>query len=75
MQSSYPASPYEIIYLRDRTTGVTTLLSVSQGRPANGASLNPVIAASGGAVVFESIASDLVPGDTNYFWDLFLYRQ
>ena len=75
MQSSYPASPYEIIYLRDRTTGVTTLLSVSQGRPANSGSLNPVISASGGAVVFESFASNLVPGDTNNFLDLFLYRQ
>ena len=75
MQSSYPASPYEIIYLRDRTTGVTTLLSVSQGRPSSRSSYDPIISANGGAVVFESIASDLVPGDTNYFWDLFLYRQ
>lgn len=73
--SSYPASIYSMIYLRDRTIDVTTLLSVSQGRPANNGSYDPVISANGRAVVFESFASDLVPGDTNHTWDFFLYRQ
>ncbi|MCB8981976.1 MAG: PD40 domain-containing protein [Ardenticatenaceae bacterium] len=73
--STYPARPYPLIYLRDRTTGVTTLLSVSQGRPANNGSNDPIISANGRAVVFDSIASDLVSGDTNHAVDFFLYRQ
>ena len=74
--STYPARPYSMIYLRDRTIGVTTLLSVSQGGwPANSTSYYPVISANGRVVIFSSFASDLVPGDTNNVFDLFLYRQ
>ncbi|MCB8925444.1 MAG: PD40 domain-containing protein [Ardenticatenaceae bacterium] len=72
--STYPAGPYPVIYLRDRTTGVTTLLSVSQGRPSSRSSYDPIISANGRAVVFDSSASDLVPGDTNHAVDFFLYR-
>ena len=49
------------IFLRDRQTGVTQLLSTNAaGEPANGPSMNPAISADGETVVFTSSASDLV---------------
>ena len=49
------------VFLRDRETGVTRLLSANaNGEPANGASGNPAISADGTAVVFESTATDLI---------------
>ena len=55
------------IFLRDLQTGTTTLLTAG----ANGMSYAPSIAADGGAVVFLSFASNLVPGDTNGTLDVF----
>jgi Tol biopolymer transport system component len=54
------------VFLRDRETGVTRLLSVNaNGEPANGTSGSPAISADGTVVVFESTATDLVEsGDT-----------
>jgi Tol biopolymer transport system component len=54
------------VFLRDRETGVTRLLSANaNGEPANGTSGNPAISADGTVVVFESTATDLVEsGDT-----------
>ena len=54
------------VFLRDRETGVTRLLSANaNGEPANGTSGNPAISADGAVVVFESTATDLVqPGET-----------
>ena len=61
------------IFVRDRRTGVTTRVSVdSAGREANAASGNPSISGDGRFVVFESRATNLVPGDTNGFQDIFL---
>ena len=49
------------IYLRDRQTGVTRLLSTNaSGEPANGPSMDPAISADGATVVFTSSAGDLV---------------
>jgi Tol biopolymer transport system component len=49
------------VFLRDRETGVTRLLSANaNGEPANGTSGNPAISADGSAVVFESTATDLI---------------
>ena len=52
------------VFLRDRQTGVTRLLSTNAGgEPANGPSMNPAISADGETVVFTSSADDLsVPG-------------
>ena len=55
------------VFLRDRTNGTTTLLTVGAGgNPANGPSRTPVIDAAGTSVAFESAATDLaVPGRGN----------
>jgi Tol biopolymer transport system component len=65
----------EDVFLLDRTTGAITLLSVNAAGTgsANGASRNAAIAGDGSAVVFESMATDLVDGvsDNNRNFDVF----
>ncbi|MCS6908422.1 MAG: hypothetical protein RML93_11150, partial [Anaerolineales bacterium] len=62
------------IFVRDRQTGTTKLVSTGFGLlgPANGNSFNSAISADGRYVAFESIASNLVPGDTNNKRDIFV---
>ncbi len=62
------------VYLRDRTNGTTTLVSVNLSGLAGGNadSLPMDISTNGRYVVFESSASDLVPGDTNNASDVFV---
>jgi Tol biopolymer transport system component len=51
----------------------TTLASVStSGSLANGTSYYPSISADGRYVAFSSTASNLVHGDTNHAWDVFV---
>ncbi|MBI5869949.1 MAG: PD40 domain-containing protein [Actinobacteria bacterium] len=53
------------IYIRDTQTGVTTRVSSdSAGINGNKDSDNPAISADGRFVAFDSIATNLVPGDT-----------
>jgi hypothetical protein len=52
------------VYLKDRQTGSITLVSAAGGVVGNGESFNPSVA-SNGTVVFESTATNLVPGATN----------
>ncbi len=53
------------VFVRDRAAGTTTRVNLPVGVPeATGHSSEPVMAADGGAVVFMSIASNLVVGDT-----------
>jgi Tol biopolymer transport system component len=63
-------------FLRDLATGQTWLVSVdSSGAQANGTS-NPVrvaLSADGRLVVFLSVATNLVPGDTNGVQDVFVH--
>ena len=62
------------VFVRDLKAHRTRLVSVSSaGAAANGASLRPAISAGGRSVAFESIASNLVSGDTNSALDVFLY--
>lgn len=64
------------MFLHDRATGQTTRISVGfDGREADGNSKGSKISADGRYVAFESEASNLVPGDTNGFNDLFLYDR
>jgi hypothetical protein len=64
------------IFVHDRATGATDLVSVdSSGNQANGNSTEPAIGADGRFVVFESKASNLVSGDTNAFWDVFVHDR
>ncbi|HEX6595636.1 MAG TPA: hypothetical protein VF045_01785 [Acidimicrobiales bacterium] len=61
------------IFIRDVTAGTTTRLSVnSGGAQANGASSTPAISANGRYVAFTSWASNLVTGDTNNGYDVFV---
>jgi Tol biopolymer transport system component len=63
----------EDVFVHDRKTGRTTRLSVgSHGRRANGASWFPSISADGRYVAFQSLASNLVRGDTNKLSDVFV---
>ena len=61
------------VYRRDLVNGSTTLVSVNlAGNGGNGDSLAMGISANGQYALFESAASDLVPGDTNNAEDIFL---
>ena len=61
------------VYLRDRQTGTTRLVSVTAGGTSgNGASLVPAVSDDGRYVAFQSAASDLVPDDGNGKNDVFL---
>jgi Tol biopolymer transport system component len=61
------------IFLHDRLTGITTLISVNNnGVQGNDGSLSPSISADGRFVTFWSWATNLVPGDTNGFDDVFV---
>ncbi|MCP3403703.1 VCBS domain-containing protein [Bradyrhizobium sp. CCGB20] len=63
---------YEI-YVKDLITGAVTVVSTNaSGAPANGYSLLPAFSADGTKLVFESSASNLVPGDTNGTSDIFV---
>jgi len=65
----------EDVFVRDRATGKTERISVSsEGTQANGENdgLRVGISPDGGFVVFMSEASNLVAGDTNSAWDVFV---
>ena len=65
---------YRQIFWRDRLTGETRLVSTNAaGEPGNQNSFAPAISADGLTVVFESYASNLVPGDTNAVRDVFVW--
>jgi|GEM_PF-5908184 len=62
------------IVLRDRKLGTSTLISKSsKGKKANRSSYNPQISANGRWVAFDSLATNLVPRDTNGVSDVFLH--
>ena len=63
---------YIDIFWRDRTLHRTVRVSVSSaGVQGNGDSTLPTVSADGRVVAFASFASNLVPGDTNGFTDIF----
>lgn len=62
------------IFIHDRVTGETTRVSEAPGgAEANDNSQNPSISADGRFVAFESLATNLVPGDINGDQDIFVY--
>lgn len=62
------------IYLRDRASGTTTLVSRTfNGGLSGGSSLSPRIDGAGTTVVFASSVDLLVPGDGNNTTDIFAY--
>ncbi|HET9911888.1 MAG TPA: hypothetical protein VFQ13_08360 [Anaerolineales bacterium] len=61
------------IFVHDRQTGTTSLVSTSSGGElADHDSLKPSISGDGRFVVFDSYATNLVPGDTNAQGDIFV---
>lgn len=61
------------VFLRDRQAGITERVSIAHdGAQANGPSLVSAVSADGNIIVFRSLASNLVPGDTNGAWDVFI---
>lgn len=61
------------VFLRDRVLGTTTLLSSGEGGAgADDDSSNARIHVDGSVVAFESLATNLVNGDTNGVADVFL---
>lgn len=61
------------VYVRDRAAGTTERISVGpDGADADGQSATPVLSADGGLVAFTSAASNLVPGDANGRFDVFV---
>ena len=64
------------IFAYDRETRTTEMISVTEtGALANDASGEPGISANGRWVVFSSIATNLVAGDTNGQLDVFLHDR
>jgi hypothetical protein len=61
------------VFVRDLVTGTTTRVAVDSSElESNGASVDAVISADGRYVAFQSLASNLVAGDTNGFMDVFV---
>ncbi len=64
------------VFLRDRQTGVTSLVSFAyDGSQANSQSEYPVISSDGNSIAFASDATNIVQGDTNGYRDVFEYNR
>jgi Tol biopolymer transport system component len=63
------------IYVRDRQTGTTFAASVTAGGALGnfGSSASPAISRDGHTVAFESMATNLVPGDNNGMLDVYVH--
>lgn len=60
------------VFIHDRQTGVTERLSTDEnGLQGNDISVYASISGNGEVVTFESLATNLVPNDTNGRWDVF----
>lgn len=63
------------IFLRDMLAGTTTRVSIGSNNEQGNQDAGyfpPSISADGRYVAFDSFASNLVNGDTNFAWDIFL---
>lgn len=70
--STSTPSPYHV-YAKDMQSGQLWLVSSDRyGTPGNGHSGSVDLSADGRFAVFSSIASNLVPGDTNGQYDIFI---
>jgi Tol biopolymer transport system component len=74
-----PGDPNEFggVFVRDRTAGTTTRADVSStGVPADSyTNQRLALSATGRYVVFSSLATNLAPGDTNEFEDVFVHDR
>ncbi|OGO37559.1 MAG: hypothetical protein A2Z03_10240, partial [Chloroflexi bacterium RBG_16_56_8] len=64
------------IFVYDRATSTIERVSVdSGGSEANGESGTPAISSDGSLAAFNSLANNLVAGDTNNEWDIFAHEN
>ncbi|MCP4681970.1 MAG: hypothetical protein GY864_06540 [Desulfobacterales bacterium] len=64
------------IFVHDRTTSTTERVSVDNGgTQGDGPSYYASISSDGRYVAFQSFATNLVPGDTNAAWDIFVHDR
>jgi hypothetical protein len=64
------------VFVRDLVTGTTERVSVrSNGNQGNSSTTLTSISANGRWVVFQSFATNLVPGDTNGHFDVFIHDR
>lgn len=64
------------IFVYDRATGITSRVSVdSNGLQGDGQCLRPALSADGRFVAFDSTATNLVVGDTNANFDVFVHDR
>ena len=65
------------VFIRDRVFGRTSRVSVPDGGSGsgNGESEGPSISDDGRYVAFSSVADNLVDGDTNGHWDVFVHDR
>lgn len=63
------------VFLLDRTTNKTVLVSRTAASLANAGSTVAAVSADGKVVVFGSYATNLTPGDTNASSDIFLWDR
>jgi hypothetical protein len=67
---------YRDVFVHDRQTGTTTRVSVDNtGAQANADCDTPSISGDGRYVAFQSTATNLVAGDTNGTWDIFVHDR
>jgi probable HAF family extracellular repeat protein len=76
LRVSRDTSDYLDVFLRDREVNTTELISLGfDERPGNGDSRDPAMSADGRFVAFASNAGNLVTGDTNSRWDIFVWDR
>ncbi len=63
------------IFVRDRQSGTTELISQMNGQQANGESRHPAISDDGRFVAYYSVASNLASNDNNGVGDVFLFDR
>ena len=64
------------VFVHDRDTGTTTRVSIaSDGTQANHQSTTSSISATGRVITYQSLASTLVPDDTNELNDVFVHDR
>ncbi|MBW1792349.1 MAG: PD40 domain-containing protein [Deltaproteobacteria bacterium] len=74
-----PGSSGSQIFVRDRQSGTTEIVSVVSGTlgsgQGNGTSHNPSISSDGRYIVFESLSTNLVADDNNGHSDIFIHDR
>lgn len=66
----------EDVFLFDRIVASTQLISLSPGLvQADRSSQDAALAAAGDILAYRSLATSLVPGDTNGTWDIFVFDR